>query len=521
MSAIGSRARSRVALAAALAATVGLAGCAPLPVVSTPPVTGRVIEAGTGRPIAGAIVVVRFDASHDELLPDRDVIAHREVISAADGSFALARNFQAGLGGWPLGRTEARVVGVIASGYRCPDARVVPIAGSLAIELAPARDEEERRHSCHSLGARAAEAPRYLAAWQALHPREEALGESSGDRDLDRLLTARSAFGFGENCRGPVADLALSTDGRHVAWLAFVPGGARVEIRSTGQPEDAPAQVSLAEDQAARRLAWTARSDLVLWDPAGESDRASSTSALPPRGAGADVLWRAARSASPPAAPATDRGGPALSPLEPSDLRDEGDVRRLGRSFRVTKALDPDTGLPREILRVSGVGREPRSFELPGEPCGPRGEFGLPQLRIAADGRTAFDLRNGGDGCAAVAIDLDTGTWRRLDTARGGSCSTERSIPSTHLRTAMRGYAMEVEDRLAKAGADASAAYTLRIASDGSTAAISRTVTGDVVRVGVPRFPIRTPLVRIEVGVIGSSGDTGGGAPPVPRMEPL
>jgi hypothetical protein len=36
-------------------------------------------------------------------------------------------------------------------------------------------------------------------------------------RRLEQILAARTALGFGENCEGPVFDLALSPDGRLAA----------------------------------------------------------------------------------------------------------------------------------------------------------------------------------------------------------------------------------------------------------------------------------------------------------------
>jgi hypothetical protein len=270
-------------------------------------------------------------------------------------------------------------------------------------------------------------------------------------------------------------------------------------------------------DRASRRLAWTARGELLLWEPASELDRSVSASRLSARGSGTEVVWREAVDVAPPASAAPDHA--RSLPLEPSDLRDEGDARWLGRSFELTRALDPETGLPRESLRISKGPRDARAIELPGEPCGPRGEFGQPQLRIAADAHTAFDLRRTGNGCGVVAIDLDTGAWSRIDGTRAGACSSDRAVPLTHLRTAMRGYATEVEEALRKRGADPEAAFSLRIAADGSTIAATQDYTGALIRVAVPRFPVRTPLRRIEVGVLGSPGGTG--AAPVPRIEPL
>jgi len=510
------RPRALVLALLSLCAAAGSLACVPVPVLVTPPVKGQIKDAKTGQPVAGAVVVVRFDARYDDLLPDRDVIEHRELVSAADGSFALGRSAVATFALWPLVRSEARVVGVIADGYRCPDPQLVSDAG-VSVALTPALDDDDRRDSCRPVGAKAGEAPRYLAAWESLHPRVDTHAQREQNRELERVLEARGVFGFGENCSGPIVDLALSPDGQHVAWMLADGNAFSVQIRSTAAPAARSAPVSISQARPGRRLAWTSQGELLLWEPAGELERALSPSRLSPSGEGTEVVWRESQSA-PPASQA-ERGAPRPLPVEPADLRDEGDARWLGRSFRIARELDPESGLPRERLRVNSGSQEAQSFVLPGEPCGPHGEFGQPQLRIAADTRTAFDLRDTGAGCGVVSVDLQTGEWSRVDGARGGRCEVERRVPATHFRTAMRGYAGDVTEALMHAGADASAAFSLRIAPDGSTTAISQDVRGELVRVAVPRFPMRTPLRKVEVGVIGPSRGTG--QAPVPRLEPL
>src|SRR5262249_2339060 len=150
------------------------------------------------------------------------------------------------------------------------------------------------------------------------------------------------------------------------------------------------------------------------------------------QGSGTEVVWRKGE----PATPASPPDDARALPLEPSDLRDEGDARWLGRTFQLLRALDPDSGLPPESLRLATGPRESHAIELPGEACGRPGEFGQPQLRIAADTRTALDLRDTGDGCGVVAIDLESGAWSRIDGARGSHCNVERRIPMGQLRTA-------------------------------------------------------------------------------------
>ena len=235
------RLRARgLALVAAFAAA-GPLGCIPLPVVVTPPVAGHVRDSKTGRPVAGAVVVVRFDARYDDLLPDRDVISHRELISAADGSFELGRSANAGIAVWPLMRSEARVVGVIVDGYRCPAPRLVS-GGSIELDLSPALDDDDRRDSCRPIGARAADAPLYLAAWQALHPRADARAERRGAaraharaRGAQRLRVRRELPRPGRRSGARAGRSARRVDDRdgRVGERRGAPHGRALEARRT------------------------------------------------------------------------------------------------------------------------------------------------------------------------------------------------------------------------------------------------------------------------------------------------
>ena len=201
--------------------------------------------------------------------------------------------------------SEARVVGVIADGYRCPDPQLVSESGA-AVALTPALDDEDRRDSCRPVGAKAAEAPRYLAAWQSLHPRVDSHAQRVQNREaLERVLEARSVFGFGANCTGPVVDLALSPDGQHVAWMLAEGNAASVQIRSTAAPSARSLPVSVSQARAGRRLAWTSQSEALLWEPAGESSARCRRRGSRRRAAfGTEVVWREGRTA-PPAAPAS------------------------------------------------------------------------------------------------------------------------------------------------------------------------------------------------------------------------
>lgn len=511
----------QVACAVLAAVALVLSGCLPMPVYTASAVEGRVVDAATGRPLAGAIVVVRFDARHGDVLPDRDLLGHVEVTTDADGRFDTGTFVRPGLTVFPLVRTEARVAGVMAQGYRCP--RPVAIGGGdgpARIALQRAADRDARRESCRPLAAAPREIPRYLAAWRDLYPRERDAEHAELDREVDRLLVARRVFGFGENCRGPVLDLALAPGGRRFAYLAEGAGGRRVAVDDLA-PGSGPAWVDVSPVPGgdSRRLAWTDRGALVLWDPAGVVERTSASSVLAASEAPLEVVWR---EAGPPAAPPPAAPDWAGRPLELADLQDEGDVRWAGRTFVLRRTLDPESGLPVDWLEVRRANGDARVLQLPGEACGPQGRFGRPYDRIAADGRTALDLRFVDGGCRPVAIDLDRGRHRRLDAApvraAHGTCDDERRMPATQLATALGGYAEEIEATLARAGADPAASYSLRIAPDGRAEALSRDHRGAAVRAPLPPFPVTTPLRRVEVSVVGGGGPAGR---VVPGIEPL
>jgi len=142
------------------------------------------------------------------------------------------------------------------------------------------------------------------------------------------------------------------------------------------------------------------------------------------------------------------------------------------------------------------------------------------QQRIGDGGRTAFDLRHVQGGCHVVGIDLSTGAWRVVDAAAAPTaCREVRSVPASQIDLALRGYALEIEEALEAAGADPAAAYSVRIEPGGDTRVVSRDFGGDIRVAPLPAFPIATPLLRIDVAVLGSARTTGPKAAPVP--EPL
>ena len=135
----------------------------------------------------------------------------------------------------------------------------------------------------------------------------------------------------------------------------------------------------------------------------------------------------------------------------------------------------------------------------------------------------ALDLRFVDGGCHALAINLEDGAVSRLDHADGdGVCRDTRRIPAEHLGLALRGYIRELEAALTRSGADPAAAYTLRIAPDGAVTVETRDFAGLPRRLAAPRFPVATPLRRIEVSIVGASTPAPEGAPlAVPTPEPL
>lgn len=505
-----------------LLAWVGLqAGCLPMPYLRAPGVSGRVVDA-SGAPIAGAVVVVRYDARYEEILPDRDLVGLVEAETDAAGAFRVESFAKPGLSLWPMVKTEARIVGVMSRGHRCPAPRIVPESGIIELSLETAEGDEDRRGSCRPVTAKVGEAPRHTAAWRELYPSRETSEQADGERQIERLLSARAVFGQGDNCEGPVLDLALAPGGHRVAYLAQKRGTEVVGVVSFGERTRHVARLTVElDDDVTRSLAWTDPGELVLWSPASKLDRALSASVF--AAAAPEVVWKAD---SPPAAPLPSvNPGPVKErrprrPLDPALLNDEGDVRWLGRSFALSAALDPDTGLGVDHMRITEENGETRELVLPGETCGPRGQFGRPYYRIAADMRSALDLRYVKGGCHAVSIDLETGRWSTVDDVGGaGACREKRRVPASQMSLALRSYALEIESAMDEAGADPSAAYTLRIAEDGGTEAFTRDYTGDSRVVPVPPFPLSTPLRRIDVSVVGGGG--GGGSRAVPGLDPL
>jgi hypothetical protein len=371
------------------------------------------------------------------------------------------------------------------------------------ITLAPALDRADQRESCRPVAARPGEAAAYMAGWRGLFDEEGPDGALEDQRRVEQILSARAALGFGENCEGPVLDLSLSPDGEHVAWAARDKAGTTVHVVELA-PEGPlrPVRVGVAERMPPRRLAWTNPRQLVLWEPLPEPLRAASARLAE---GPVEVIWRApaVRARKPRPAPPAAPG----MPLEPEDIYDEGANRWDGRSFTLVRSLDAATGLAKDQLRVVGDGGERHAIDLPGEPCGPTGHFGRPQYRIAPDGSHAVDLRYANGGCRAVWIDLESGEWSALDPPTGAraECRSERRIPPSHLRVALRGYLRQLEESLEGAGLDPTRAYALRIEGSGATHVETRDAGGKVQRVPVEPFPVATPLRLVHVTNVASA----------------
>jgi hypothetical protein len=495
-----------------LAAALFQTACLVLPARFAPGVEGRVVDAATGKGVADAIVVVRFDGRYGDVLPERQVMGHREAQTDAQGHFSVPWVITPGLAVWPAFSTEARVVSVLKEGYRCAKPVAIRPERDTRLSLEAAGDIVEQRESCRPVPSNRGEADQYMAAWRGLFPTRNLALDAERQRQITRILEARAVLGFGQNCAGPVTDLALAPDGRRAAYTTGTARSVIQLVEFSGEKASSPSLVVEDGHTPARRLAWTSAGDLALWEPVLDSRQATSTVALH-RGP-SDVVWKGGqRRIAPPAAPIFDgkTAVPAVHKqnelLEPADFKDEGDTRWRGRTFLLKRALDPGTGLSADTLIMVRETGSREEFQLPGEACGPSGRFGRPHYRIIADGDTGIDLRFVDGGCHAVQINLTNGDWRKLDdSTEAAECSDVGNIPATHLNTALRGYSREVQAARVEAGGDASAAYALVIAPDGSTHVESRNVEGEPLSAKVPNFPLTTPLRRIQVSLVGAAG---------------
>ena len=100
----------------ALGGLLLLAGCVPAPVVTSPMVSGRVTDARSGRPVAGALVTVSVDKGTGPA--DAPAKSTPHTLSDADGQFTLSERYGLGLVGF-IGDPFAyrAVVRVTREGY--------------------------------------------------------------------------------------------------------------------------------------------------------------------------------------------------------------------------------------------------------------------------------------------------------------------------------------------------------------------------------------------------------------------
>ena len=227
------------------------------------------------------------------------------------------------------------------------------------------------------------------------------------------------------------------------------------------------------------------------------------------------TLWRSA--AMPPHA----REGGRLSLLS-GELVDADAVRWQGRSFEIVRSLDSQSGFGVDTLRITTADAGPVSLALPGEACGPRGQYGRPHFRIDAAGGRGLDLRYVDGGCRALAIDFASGAWQRLDSAQDpvGTCREMRRVPLTRMRSALSDYVDELEAALSAADGDPRGAYSLRIDPNGRTLLWGRDYMGGALRIAVGDFPLRTPLRRIDVTTVAGAASVPA-APAMDLLEPL
>jgi hypothetical protein len=233
-----------------------------------------------------------------------------------------------------------------------------------------------------------------------------------------------------------------------------------------------------------------------LWSPARLDGRSAAASIF---AAGyAEVVW-----SQPGSLPSSiDREARAAlqrTPLEPDDLTDEADTRWFGRSFSLERSLDLATGLGHDRLLVRREDGSTFDTVLPGEACG-GARFGRPHYRVGVAGRVGFDLRYVEGGCHAVAINLASGRWSRVDTSRAtGQCRNQRTLPPSQLALALRGWTRDLHEAMRSQGIDTGSSYAITIAEGGATRVLGRNVEGTAVNGDAPTFPVSTPLNRIDV----------------------
>ncbi len=522
--------------AAAILATgllAGATGCIPLPLKRAPGLHGAVVDT-RGEPIAGAHVVVRFDGSYDEILGEWDLLGHREATTDENGRFRFGNLHKDGFSAWPWFEARSAVVGVIRDGFSCADRAAALDDGSVRVVLRDGVTAEARRDSCRPVPAAPREAPGFWKAWNALQ--EVAIARDE-PRDSGSIA-AKRPFGFGMNCRGPVLDAALAPDGVHLARMVTRQRDAtttlRLQILELG--EHGPPVIAHAAPVRLRpevgRLAWISDGELawleeslqwrdpdrpstsrtppgmgrfarVLFDRTAR-DSAALPASRPPSPTPQGVRWTATPKPVDPAAPANaaTRIDPVVAGDE--DRHDRAALRWRDRTFTRHQRVDPNTGLPTTVLRVTRPGGATVEARLPGEACGRTGRFGRPEFALTQRGDRAVDLRYVDGGCQLVSIDLRAGTWESLATAAGPStCQTSRDIPASQLRAGFPDYAETLQTALERSKLDPKAAFRLVLGPGRAARLEVPTETGRTEILDAPPFPMETPLRVIGVSTLG------------------
>ncbi|NNL86091.1 MAG: hypothetical protein HKP27_10585 [Myxococcales bacterium] len=503
-----------------------------------------------GRPIAGATVVARFDASYDQVLGERQLLGHREVITDAEGRFRIDTFHSAGFSAWPWLEARSSVVGVIHEDYLCTNRAARLADGSLRVLLLEATDSRPRIDSCQPVSATPAEAPSYWAAWHRLHSLEQERPEKLAARGLE----ARTLFGFGRNCRGPVLDAALSPGGERLARLIERPASAEavkrriqiLELADTGEPVIVYA-APFRFDALKGHLAWIGSGDLAwveeglhLAETRGPEARGAPLEVpRPSSGRLARVLYSAGRNAlvALPAAPAPLPSGtrwtsspepvdatmdialpgrPETLPASASgtvdapvvageeDRHDRAGLRWGERQISRLERLGRHSGMPRATLRVSKPGAATVDARLPGEACGRSGAFRGPEYTISASGNLALDLRYTQGACQIVAVDLRRGAWRTLARAEGtASCQEARDVPPSQFRAAFPDYAAALDRIIEQADLEPNVAFRIVLGPSHAARLEIPTSSGRTEILDAPPFPVKTPLREIGVSTLG------------------
>jgi hypothetical protein len=464
-----------------------LLACASARPQRAPELAGVVVGAQSGRPLVGALVVLREPAKSG--IPPRASFRHHEERTGAGGRFTVAASVR---WSWRSGSSageRGEVFSVFAPGYRCSLPLPLSPDRVVRIELQAASDPSEQRDSCPPPPAPAAVLPRYAAAVallerSATHTAE--LRRRQADGHPADPLAALLSLGYGANCPGPILDFALHPEGRRLAFQEHTSRGVAIRVAFLDKATQAPMLIGYASEHPPRRLQWSANGALTLFREPG-----SLAWRISPRER-AEKIWRPA-SGSKPSEPGP-RDLPALASEEnrtPSSQR---------RSLTVRRYLDPHTRLPTQWLTVTREDGGRVRLQLPGEPCARGGRSGSPTQGLAAHGNSAFDLRWVNGGCHLVRIDLGTGAWSPLDRAGStGLCRESRRMASSELRRALPDYARRLEALLADPQIDPRAGYMLWIEPGRPGRVEAQDRLGGRRWLEAPRLPVRTPLRRIHL----------------------